>query len=420
MARMSREMAVETLQAIKRYGTVTKAAASVGVARATMDYRRREAEGMLKSGEITAAEVAGDASQARQEVPGDASVPSLREQVVELRAKLLRAQQRPTLDEEYIKSKIIGLTKATISPPDWLTRAPRASSGVTGVSILFASDWHWGEVVDPAQINGVNEFNLEIGHIRARRLIERAIELCFGHLANPKYEGIVFALGGDMVSGSIHDELEITNERPIMPVVVDIIGVLRWCIATLADAFGKVHVPCVTGNHGRNHKKPRAKDRVYDNFDWLIYQILAKTFADDKRVTFQIPDGSDALFAVYSHRYLLTHGDQFRGGDGMIGMLGPVTRGDMKKRARNAQIDMEFDTMMIGHWHQLHMGNRTIVNGSLKGYDEYAAGGNFGFEIPQQALWITHPTEGITFRMEVHLEPKRAAVPSRQWVSVRG
>jgi hypothetical protein len=405
---MTERMAAETLAAVEKYGSQVAAAKALGIPRGTLQARHRAALQMQQK--AYAAVSAPIEEQPREK---------LLEQIADLRAELRRAQVAPSLTEEYVKSKILGLSKSEITVPEWLTRSPRRASDVTGVPILFASDWHWGEVVDPAQIGGVNKFDMDVAHRRAQRLIARSIELCFNHLANPRYDGIVFALGGDMVSGSIHEELEITNQKPIMPVVVDLIGVLIRCISELADKFGRVFVPCVTGNHGRNHKKPRAKDRVYDNFDWLIYQLLSKHFEDDPRISFLIPDGSDCSFAVYSHRYLLTHGDQFRGGDGMIGMLGPVTRGDMKKRARNAQIDLEYDTMIIGHWHQLHMGNRTIVNGSLKGFDEYAYASNFGFEMPQQALWVTHPTEGITFRMEVHLEDKRSAIPNRDWVSVR-
>lgn len=405
---LSQRAAKEAIAAVEKHGSQVAAAKALGISRGTLQARYRTALQMQKEG-FTAVSAPLD-EQPREK---------LIEQIADLKAQVRRVTTAPTLTEEYVKSKILGLSKSTISPPEWVEKKPRRAQDVTGVPILFASDWHWGETVDPNQIGGVNKFDMEIAHSRAQRLVERAIELCFNHLATPRYPGIVFALGGDMVSGSIHEELEITNQKPIMPVVVDLIGVLIKCIDRLADAFGQVFVPCVTGNHGRNHKKPRAKDRVYDNFDWLIYQLLAKHFEQDARVSFLIPDGSDCSFAVYNHRYLLTHGDQFRGGDGMIGMLGPVTRGDMKKRARNAQIDMEYDTMMIGHWHQLHMGTRTIVNGSLKGYDEYAASNNFGFEIPQQALWITHPTEGITFRMEVHLEDKKAAIPNREWVAVR-
>jgi hypothetical protein len=60
-----------------------------------------------------------------------------------------------------------------------------------------------------------------------------------------------------------------------------------------------------------------------------------------------------------------------------------------------------------------------IVNGSIKGYDEYAYNGNFDFEKPQQAYWITDPQDGITISAPIHVQGKdewwikRPAPPSR-------
>ena len=343
----------------------------------------------------------------------------MRERVRELESALKFAQ-REQLDAEYVKSKILGLSEAAKNsePPEWLLRPGSAFSGA-GVPTLFASDFHWGEVVDPRQIGRVNEFNVPIAHERLRTMIEMTVDLLRNHVNGGKYPGIVFALGGDMVSGDIHEELSATNEKEMMPIVVDLWGALAWAIETLANEFGAVFVPCVTGNHGRNTHKIRAKGRNFTSFDWLVYQFLAKRFEGDDRVRFLIPDGPDAHYSVMGHRYLLTHGDQFRGGDGMIGALGPIIRGDHRKRGRNAQIDMEYDTMLLGHWHQLIQLQRLIVNGSLKGYDEYAYSNNFPFEPPRQALWLTHPQHGITFSAPVHVErPKKA--PARQaWVAWR-
>lgn len=355
--------------------------------------------------------------------PVVAAVPesdTLRDQLRELRARVTAAE-KSTLDSEYIKRKIIGLKESSesVDPPSWLLRPLEKSpkgQAPADVPTLFASDWHWGEVVDPKQINGVNEYNMTIAQRRARQMVERAVALLKTHLVTLHYPGIVFALGGDMVSGDIHEELSETNERPMMPALLDLMGVLTWCIRTLADEFGHVFVPAVTGNHGRTTKKPRAKGRVYTNYDWLLYQFLAKAFEGDNRIRFMIPDGPDARYAVFGHRYLLTHGDQFRGGDGMIGALGPITRGDHKKRSRNGQLDLGYDTMIMGHWHQLMMLERFIVNGSLKGYDEYADSNNFGFEIPQQALWVTHATEGITFRAPVRVDSRKRANTETDWI----
>jgi hypothetical protein len=324
------------------------------------------------------------------------------------------AQAKEQLTAEFIKKKIIQLKDENVDVPDWLIRAPKDE--VSGVPTLFASDWHWAEIVDPKQIGGVNQYNITISQQRARALIETAIDLLNNHLKNPEYPGIVFALGGDMVSGDIHEELMATNEVEIMPTVLDLFGVLTWCITTLANQFGKVFVPCVTGNHGRNTHKIRAKGRNFTSFDWLLYSFLAKRFEADERVKFLIPDGPDAYYSIFGHKYLLTHGDQFRGGDGMIGALGPIIRGDHRKRSRNAQIDQDYDTMLLGHWHQLIQLQRLIVNGSLKGYDEYANQNNFPYEPPRQALWITHPQHGITFSAPVNVERKRV-VGRTEWVS---
>jgi predicted phosphodiesterase len=175
-----------------------------------------------------------------------------------------------------------------------------------------------------------------------------------------------------------------------------------------------VHLACVYGNHGRNTRKPTAKQSAFESFDWLIYQLLRWKLGDDG-FTWNIPDGSDAFQEVYGHKYLLTHGDQFRGGDSVIGALGPVTRGDHKKRSRNGQIGLDYDTMCLGHWHQLVQMQRLIINGSLKGYDEYAYKSNFPFEEPRQALWMTHPELGLTFSMPVYAERKKHKT-SQEWV----
>ncbi|BAK75829.1 hypothetical protein NH8B_0997 [Pseudogulbenkiania sp. NH8B] len=396
----------------RRYGGAAALARHLGISERAVLSRRRGIE--AKRGITLAAGVSiggkANAPEVVAEVPPpDAELRALRTQ--------LAAAQRDQLDAEFVKRKIIGLSKSTIDVPRWTVRAP-ARPGELGVPTLFASDWHWAEVVDPRQINGVNEYNLEIAHRRARKMVERTIHLLRNCFAGARYPGIVFALGGDMVSGDIHEELQATNEMEIMPTVVDLIGVLRWCIQTLADEFGRVFVPCVSGNHGRNTKKIRAKGRNFTSFDWLIYVMLAQQFADDPRVSFLIPDGPDAYWKVYGTRYMLTHGDEFRGGDGMIGALGPIVRGDHRKRSRSGQIDQGYDVLLVGHFHQLIQLQRLIVNGSLKGYDEFAWRCGFGYERARQALWITHPEHGITFSMPVNVDDGPAGTAqAADWVS---
>lgn len=333
--------------------------------------------------------------------------------------KELKAARAVSADAAALK-EILGTTRAKLDEtpaPEWMAKPIKAASG-PGVPTLFLSDLHWGEVVFPTQLGGVNQYNLDVAHRRMDYTIETAIHLLKILDGDMRYPGIVCPLGGDMISGDIHDELATTNDLPTMPTVLNLRDKLIGGITHLADVFGKVHLPCVGGNHGRNTKKIWAKNRNHTSFDWLLYNLIAHDLRDDKRITFQIPDASDALYRIYNTRFLLTHGDQFRGGDSIIGPLGPLTRGNQKKLARNTAIDMTYDVMMCGHWHQYIHLERLIVNGSMKGYDEYAFTNNFGFEPPRQALFVTHPRFGINWRMPVLCE-KPSDRPKTDWVSIK-
>jgi len=257
-----------------------------------------------------------------------------------------------------------------------------------------------------------------IARKRLKTVIETTIGLCKILDPSMSYPGIVIPLGGDMVSGNIHDELAASNELNTMPTVLDLYTNLVPAIRLMADTFGHVFLPCVSGNHDRDTKKIWSKDRNHTSFGWLLYQFLAAAFAQDKRVTFYIPDGADALYRIYNTRYLLTHGDQFRGGDGIIGPLGPVTRGEQKKNTRNAAVGQDYDVMEFGHFHKRMLTARLRGNGSLKGYDEYAADSNFGYEPPSQNFWITHPDHGITFDAPVYADTAVKTSRKAEWVSI--
>lgn len=395
----------KAMDMVAMYGTVPEAARRSNIPEKTMQHRVSEARRRGVS--------------ASPEIEDQTNPFHLRQQIKRLQDEVRKAEQEK-LTHTIIKSKIIGLRNQveSMDPPPWLTK-PQKHSDQPGVPTVFLSDLHWAEVVDPKQINGVNKYNIEIANRRLERLAERTMRLCGIISPTFDYPGIVVPLGGDGISGGIHEELMATDEVQSMPAVLDLFGAICQFIETMLTKFEHVFVPSVTGNHGRDTKKIWNKDRHATSFDWLLSCFLAKHYEQNSRVTFYIPDGPDAYYKIYDHRYLLTHGDQFRGGDGMIGALGPILRGDHKKRSRNSQIDMEYDTLLMGHWHQLIQLQRLIVNGSLKGYDEYAWSNNFSFEPPQQALWLTHPKYGITYRMPVLVdEVKKDAATIRNWVSV--
>src|SRR5258706_1150686 len=160
-------------------------------------------------------------------------------------------------------------------------------------------------------------------------------------MVKPNYPGIVVCLGGYLISGNIHDELAQTNDGPVQQSILEVQEHLIRALTRMADVFGKVFVPCVVGNHGRNTLKPRAKNRVYESYEWNIYCQLEAWFKakGDTRIQFSIPGETDAFFSVLGHRFLLTHGDTLgvKGGDGIIGAIGPIARGVTKVGRSEAQ-----------------------------------------------------------------------------------
>lgn len=336
-----------------------------------------------------------------------------------LRAEL-RDRHRAELDADAVRAEIFGLATQQPDVPDWMVRSDPGGSA-PGVPITIWSDFHWGEVVRAEEVSGVNEFNTEIARKRFRLLVERTVDLCFHHMVRPEYPGIVVCLGGDMITGEIHQELAETNDATTMQVLLDLQSELIRGLEIMAERFGRVFVPCVVGNHGRGTLKPRAKGRVVTSFEWLLYCQLERHFRGDDRITFLVPGEADAHFRVYGHRYMLTHGDSLgvKGGDGIIGALGPITRGRIKVSRSEAQIGRDFDTLLIGHWHQYMPMRKVITNGSLKGFDEYARLMlRVEYEPPQQALWFQHPRWGITYQMPVVLDEPRKA-PEGEWVAWR-
>lgn len=334
----------------------------------------------------------------------------------------LREADRAEVTERDIREKILGLAGHTPEPPSWLIRVA-GSSGVTGVPSTIWSDWHCNELVDPAQVNGVNEFNLKICEDRIRRLVERILDLCYRHMTAPQYPGIVINLIGDLISGELHPELAETDELDLFPAILWATDRLIWALSRMAEHFGQVFVACAPGNHGRVlDKKPRAKGYVYRNADWLIFNLLERRFQaiGEKRIQFSIPATGEVLYRVYHHRYMAVHGDDLgvKGGDGIIGALGPIMRGEIRMRHSSAQIGRDYDTLLMGHWHQTLWLPRAFVNNTLKGLDEYARRMlRAPATRPAQSLWFTHPKHGVTAKWEVLLDD-RPMDTSQDWLSM--
>jgi hypothetical protein len=308
--------------------------------------------------------------------------------------------------------KVLGLLQSieqtVLAPPKWV-RSTAGKKGRKAIVTLQLTDTHFDEVVRPEQVAFINAYDRQIAEQRLQRWVDRSIDLARKWVGGIDIEGCTVFATGDILSGDIHAELKESNEDTLYASAVHWTEQLITALSTLAVEFDRLHIAAVVGNHGRNSRKPVYKQRAQSNIEWLMWRLIARHFADDERLTFQVSDAMDLSVKIYNTSYLITHGDEFRGGSGISGAMAPLALGQHRTTLRQMATDSPMDYMVVGHFHQYRPPSQGLVmGGSLKGYDEYAFGKRLRPEPAQQAFWITSPEHGPTISAPVLVQDRDA------------
>lgn len=233
--------------------------------------------------------------------------------------------------------------------------------------VALASDWHVGELVDPAKVQGLNAYNTNIANFRANRFFQAIAFLIEQHRkAQFDIRHLVLVVNGDMITGWIHEEM--LNSNPSGPVLESLMferlfsAGLEFLAKTLEGI--KIHVVCQIGNHGRFTAKTMVSMAAHCSFEWLSYHHLQSRHPE---CSWQIEDGRHSVFTVYGMRMHVHHGDTVRSQGGIGGILVPLNRAAAFWREK-----YKAKHTMVGHFHQLLQTPTLTVNGSLIGYSSYA------------------------------------------------
>ena len=335
--------------------------------------------------------------------PPTALVQVRRELAEERRTNQMLQVQNTSLLELLDRFSV--LKPGNLSVPKWTAEPTGRRKKHHAIAVQMLSDLHLDEVVDIHEMDGINEYNREIAERRLHRIAEGIVKLLKRYVAGIELDGLVLALIGDILTGWIHAELERTNEAPVMASVVYWVPIIASMIEWLSDELDvPIHVPAVDGNHDRAYLKPHAKQRAVTAISWVIYNWLADKFEGNDKVTFALTTSPEQIVPVYDTRLLLSHGDSFRSQGGIGGLYPALLKRVLRWHDLYSQTKTDFDFVLIGHWHQTLFGQDFFVNGSLKGYDEYAKGLGFKFERPKQTLFLVTPERGVVQRLEVHAE----------------
>ncbi|OCC05284.1 hypothetical protein BA190_10295 [Labrys sp. WJW] len=353
----------------------------------------------LGIGENTAQRIARDLKTGASYAPtAEAAAPAdpvelrrLRDRAEKERKAKVDAERRAAKAED-LRSAVFGLTAEPLEPVHFTVQP--GGTGQAETIVLFLSDLHWGELVDLAQLDGLNSYNLAIAGARLGRWVRTVIDLATRHWSGEPPERIILVLGGDMVSGEIHAELARTNEALALPAVRDLVGHLVGAIRAFRREIGcPVDVISIAGNHGRTTFKPEAKQMAETSYDTLVGTLLEMALQADEGVAFFAPKSPDAVFSVYGWQVLATHGDRIgsRGGQGFIGPAATAARGFKRLMADYATRRIHLDLILAGHFHTPLQLEEGFINGSLPGPTEYSRDGRFRPHPPKQLFLTMHP-----------------------------
>ena len=361
---------------------------------------------------LLAASVANDDGELAARREKDAAA-AMRRKIATLETQLIA--------ERDWRAKMDGLHAAKLPPADW-KRGPALRKSNVLTPILFTSDFQCGEVIKADQIDGINAYDQHIFAERYQRMIEKTLILAKKNTGATEFPGCIYLRGGDAISGEIHAELAETNDLSSVPALRLLQRQEREGIKRLRDAFGRVRVISIPGNHGRTTFKPQAKGYTERSYETLLAWWLSDAFEGDARVTFWTPPSGDALFDVEGYGFLLSHGDRMgsRGGTGFIGPAATVARGHKKLFDNWSLTGRRVDCILTGHLHtslRLELG---FANGALAGYSEYARDLRAKPDAAKQWLLFAHREEMISHQFELRLSPRptrTAAEPSHEGIA---
>ncbi len=287
------------------------------------------------------------------------------------------------------------------SPSPECSIEPRKRRQNEATAFLCASDWHVGELVDPSTVNGKNSYNPEIAQARGERYFQNSLRLIELARAGVRIDDVVLWLGGDMMTGYIHEELVESNTMSPSEECLFLLDMLSQGIEFLLDkgSIKRLVVPCNYGNHGRTNPKRRVSTGAKNSYEWMTYHVLAQRFASDKRVEFLVADSSHIYVDVYGHTVRLHHGDDVRYQGGVGGLSIPL-----RKATDSWDTFKEADLTVIGHWHQFVDYGYALVNGSLIGFNAYALSVKARFEPPRQAFFLIDKERGKTLVAPIWVE----------------
>lgn len=220
-------------------------------------------------------------------------------------SKLERELGDKQLLEKEIKQAIIGKIK---SVKVFSYKRSKSKVKINRDVVGMLNDTHIGLIVNPEEVNNLNEFNFQIA---SRRIAYFTDELCNYKLDKRDEVGTLhLILNGDLIAGIIHGlqgrDLEMLTHQ-----VNGAVHIFTNAITRLVESYPNVKVYFSTGNHGDSpHRREggRVISQVYDSIEGQIFYAISAAHKDTKNVEFITGKTLYQDFQLPAGRAIFTHG----------------------------------------------------------------------------------------------------------------
>lgn len=266
--------------------------------------------------------------------------------------------------------------------------APVFDADHSETAVLVLSDFHTGETISPLEINGLNRFCPMVLANRLWQITGKFMKIVRGHQSMYKIDKIWLPVLGDMISGSIHQELALTNALLDLPSAVLASRLLILIVERLKTLGLPIEADAVVGNHARQLAKLTTKKQAHLSLDWIVYVLCEEHFRNDPQVKWTTHQSQFALVKQRGHGFVLEHNADYS--FAQLNDLDNKLRGIFDNPTYREAAGVEgpsVDFVIIGDKHRGQRGPRFIANGCLPGSSEITTSWRLGPIKAEQAAF---------------------------------
>lgn len=271
---------------------------------------------------------------------------------------------------------------------------------------LLVSDAHGGETVNPEEALGI-QYNWDICVRRIEEMRNQVLENLHDRGSNYRVRKLHVPIMGDMLSGEIHEELTISNEFVIAEQMSRMSHVLYNLLCDLSEHFDEIDAFVLPGNHPRTKKTPSYKQK-FNNWEFAMGHMIKGMVeaAQIDNIKVDVPKSMIHVHQIGPSRIAFMHGDGVKSASfAGIPFYGLRSQREAIQALMSLVGQERVDQYIIGHLHQhvYWQGECDVmINGSIKGGDEYIIGTRMTATPPRQLLLEYHPRHG--FRSQTNLD----------------